>query len=449
MNAPKPATLEVVQKVSRVALSLVDSREFSFTGFDGLDEGEQFLFWELIERNSLRVNAYHAFSGASREDEVPAPTVSAAKREIDREMNRESRAAALVRALTQSGIDCIVLKGSAIGHGLIGFPNYKRMNDFDFLVKKSDAQKTVQIIESLGYFSSRAIFGKSTDVDLKKHHSPPFYLPDGSCVLGLHWDLLSPHRSERAPLDELWSAKKPLSYGGVETFRLEWSDFLIHLATHLADAKIGVRELGDCALVLRKAIPTIDTGEMIERIKKWNALAKFRRSLHFVLAAFPDLGARADIARLLQQLDTEIGQALPLETTNRAAYGEAIIWLRTLILSRIEKFFALSKLCPDPSDRYHYWKSIYLAAWSASDEDLGAVQSRIYLQGEAPSSVSRWIFPWKCIRALAKDHGPLLIVIVTAIHAVQALWTGFRLKLGILKPTGERLAVQSALMELE
>ncbi len=445
----KPETLEQIQKVSRLALSLVDPREFHLRDFDHLSDVERFFFWDLVERNSLRVNASHAFKKANREHDVPSPIARAAKRELEREANRELHAAALVQALTIAKIDCIVLKGSVIGHELLSFPGYKRMNDFDFLVKKSDALKTVQVIESLGYQSSRAIFGKSADVDFKKHHSPPFYLPDGACVLGLHWDLLSPHRSERSPLERVWANKSVFRYGDVDAFRLGWDDFLIHLAAHLSDAKIGARELGDVFLVLQKALPAINVDDLMARIREWNAIEKFRNSLGYVLAAFPVLKQRQDIQSLISALESESSEAISAKSQARIAYGEAIIWLRTLVLSRIEKCYALSRLCPDPADRFHFWKASYITAWRAKDEDIGAVRAQIYLGKGKPSTFSRWIFPWKCIRALGKDHGALLIALVTLINAIQAISIGLRLKIGWLKPTGEKLAVQGALMELE
>lgn len=64
---------------------------------------------------------------------------------------RNKRAVEFLKAFKEEGIDVIVLKGNYLAHKTYEKVGYKRMNDFDILIKKEDWDRIQDVYLRLGY----------------------------------------------------------------------------------------------------------------------------------------------------------------------------------------------------------------------------------------------------------------------------------------------------------
>jgi len=192
--------------------------------------------------------------------------------------NRNKIAIQFLRAFQDHNIDVIILKGNAFIQTIYKDVGYKKMNDFDILIKSEDWPRIEQIYYDLGYIPLG--FGWSGEKQKPAKYSPtsvPFISPDFNCMIGTQWGLKSSTTHFTVDTDELWETAVPFDFHGIPCKQLSPEYNLIHLILHLGVYKCGTRDCMDLYnLILSEEL---NVEKLFSIIKKTKAIQKSRYAL--------------------------------------------------------------------------------------------------------------------------------------------------------------------------
>ena len=170
----------------------------------------------------------------------------------EKNTRRNSEAVKFLEKFSENGIQVALLKGVAFGETVYQNPAYKRMNDIDLLVHKSDINAIYKIYDDLDYFYvGERISGNREKSDKISHLAPHFVSRDFSCIIGTQWGIKSPLSGYRIDYDGIWSRTVPLNFNGVELCMLSPEDNLLHLCLHLGRFKTSLRDMMDFYNLIR------------------------------------------------------------------------------------------------------------------------------------------------------------------------------------------------------
>lgn len=192
--------------------------------------------------------------------------------------NRNKIAMQFLQAFHEQHIEVIILKGNAFIQTIYDDVGYKKMNDFDILIKAEDWPKIEQIYYDLGYIPLG--FGWSGEKQKPAKYSPtsvPFISTDFNCIIGTQWGLKSATTHFTVDTKELWETAVPLDFHGIPCQQLSPEYNLVHLILHLGVYKCGTR---DCMDLYNLILSTpLDTEKLFSIIEKTNAIQKARYAL--------------------------------------------------------------------------------------------------------------------------------------------------------------------------
>ncbi|WP_299255331.1 nucleotidyltransferase family protein [uncultured Aquimarina sp.] len=192
--------------------------------------------------------------------------------------NRNKIAMQFLQAFHEHNIDVIILKGNAFIQTIYDDVGYKKMNDFDILIKSEDWPEIEQIYYDLGYIPLG--FGWSGEKQKPAKYSPtsvPFISTDFNCIIGTQWGLKSSTTHFTVDTNEMWDTAMPLDFHGIPGKQLSPEYNLIHLILHLGVYKCGIR---DCMDLYNLILSTnLDAERLFSIIKKTNAIQKSRYAL--------------------------------------------------------------------------------------------------------------------------------------------------------------------------
>ncbi len=143
-----------------------------------------------------------------------------------RRANEIRRAAigVIVSAFQDESIDCLLVKGIALGSFVYRDPAHRPMRDIDLLVKNDDATRAEQLLFDLGYHTER-----EHDIPADYYHLPPLCKTiDGLPVtIEIHRNLLPLHRHyPRWPLERSYPSAMSIDIDGLEAQTLSLEDTL-------------------------------------------------------------------------------------------------------------------------------------------------------------------------------------------------------------------------------
>lgn len=189
--------------------------------------------------------------------------------------DRNKVAMQFLQAFVDNNIDVIILKGNAFILTIYDDVGYKKMNDFDILIKAEDWPKIEQIYYDLGYIPLG--FGWSGEKQKPAKYSPtsvPFISTDFKCIIGTQWGLKSSTTHFTIDTEEIWNTALPLDFHEIPVKQLSPEYNLLHLILHLGVYKCGTR---DCMDLYNLILSTnINTEKLLAIIEKTNATQKSR-----------------------------------------------------------------------------------------------------------------------------------------------------------------------------
>jgi hypothetical protein len=137
------------------------------------------------------------------------------------------RATAVLRALEESRVPTMVLKGVAMTSAYYGDVGLRPMLDFDILVPAPQALAAMNVLKRLGWHGT---YHREPEKRIDVTHSVPFRDPT-SRQIDLHWHVLT--ECWHADDDRgFWEHSVPVDVNGVATRRLDATDQLMHTCVH-------------------------------------------------------------------------------------------------------------------------------------------------------------------------------------------------------------------------
>lgn len=385
-------------------------------------------FAKLIEENAVTVLTLDRLRKALNPEEyAPFKDIlcDLQKKYADIIMRNEKRIAwtrKLLQTACEAGIPVVVLKGAMLADSIYKMPGYKKMNDLDILVKKSDVEKFISLLKSIRFQSVGALIGKK-EFDPESYHTPPWVSEDLGCLIGLHWGLSSPH-AQWTP-DDIWPRTAEAVVAGVKAYRMSWEDQLLHLCIHLPFYKNGLRELADVYNLILFCEPAIQWSDFAERVRDWKAEDAAYRVLSLADAIVP-----LSLPTLLMKKWKKKSSRQTLQDTYfRTLNPSKILASRSTHIAKIEKAYAVFKLTENHQERTLAWAKMWKDLLYPKTKELKRITPSSQID-DNPSLLlmakSRVAAPLRIWNAMARDHGQLPLILMTAANMVTLAKTSMQ-----------------------
>lgn len=373
------------------------------------------LFFRLAEELSSWVNVLRKNQEWGIGLEIPARLQSKWSQFQGLQKRKEQWMLRILKSFEGAGIDVMPLKGGYLG--LFDYKNisYKKMNDFDFLVRKKDVVQASRILAEMGFRSLRRIKTDQRSLD-KDYHLAPYFTEDESTVLGLHWHLVSSNKLSYKLTESLWRrAKKKATVLGTVAYKLDPVHFLLHLCVHLPFYKIGVRELADLSYVIKTE--PVDWEEFYSLTVEYGVESRCFRVLRLVKATFPASQSHLISDGVLDRLSRRSPGYWVRDTEARVRMGVGFVLSRSVVIGKIEKSYAISLLSKNYPEKVQRW------AWSWQTL-LNPPKDEVYrLTLQKKGFISTVNASWRLYCELIREHGFFTFWGMTMVHFLMVvLW---------------------------
>ena len=172
----------------------------------------------------------------------------------------------------KENIDVIPLKGVYLADKYYKNPVTRTMCDIDLLVKKEDVRKSLEILNKIGFKSS-----KEYDYDfwLNNQKHIPAYYSKNNISIELHATLLPEGRyslkNVNIDLDNIWSSCAETCLCKQKSFRMSTENLILHLCIHIAEDKFKqkILQLLDIYQIIQNE--NINWQRLVSKSKEWNA----------------------------------------------------------------------------------------------------------------------------------------------------------------------------------
>lgn len=374
-------------------------------------ERESYL--KLAEENKLSAQLYLQLSKMKIADtELMEPLKKIYDRIKDKNEKRLEAGLPVLLDMQKQGIEVIILKGNAIAEDYFGDIGYKPMNDIDFLIRKSDIEKTLKVFSEHKLLSAAPLEEDVHKQSRMSHHAPPFFTKSMNVFFGTHWDIAAPTRGIKIPLEDFWGQKEEFQLQGKTFYRLCPLHFVFHLCVHLSAAKTGLREIGDIVKVLQFREKDISARELTGLARKAQAQEEIYEAFALIDSVISFDVVRQTMDELRKDLSASSLERIAKRTSSRLK----ILHLRTNYISKIEKTFAFFMMSEDPLEKTlllaRMWK-LYLFVPMETALKLSYEMQDVSLPVKMISLIKA---PAKISRVFIKDLGLFIFIFVTARH---------------------------------
>src|SRR5947209_8053958 len=136
-----------------------------------------------------------------------------------------------VSSLSESGIQGVPLKGSALATRIYGDIGLRPFTDIDLLIRREQLTAAEAIVLKLGYEAEVPIPAAHRNRWLKQQCELTFRRANVS-RLELHWDISHPHFALHTGVDDFWSRLRTVQLGDAKLTDLSEQDLLFTLIVH-------------------------------------------------------------------------------------------------------------------------------------------------------------------------------------------------------------------------
>jgi hypothetical protein len=406
------------------SLSLAQwTEEEKFKVGERLQKSADVRLLELIRQNAIGVIARKNISALSLVEDKNS-FLSELKSELDKDFqrfqvqfkSRESHVKLILHACSRENIPVILLKGSAFGESLYHQFSYKKMNDVDLLIPFQDVPRFIVLIKTLGFQSAGALFA-GEEISKNNHHTSPYYSSDHLCLLGIHWGLCSPFARWKIPTSDLWTAAVPMACLGESCLRLRWEHSLLHLCCHLPFYKIGTRELADVINLIRQN--SLDWNFFLTEMRRWHAEDAVYRVLSLSNALVPLEIPEEILSTAKLQASTLTCQ----DTDLRVRHPELLAQSRSTYVGKIEKAYSISRLSRNGWERSLAWFKTWQMTFLVPEKEALKICGVLPSASRFKRIAARLRAPLLVQKAMARDYGWQLFVIITVLNVMNGLWS--------------------------
>jgi hypothetical protein len=190
----------------------------------------------------------------------------------DQNRKRNKEAVKILKAFSEQNIEVAILKGNYLAHSVYNEVGYKRMNDFDILVKRVNWDKIQSIYLSLGYIPLGFGWSGEKEKPAKfSHVGMSFISPDYSCIIGSQWGLKSPTTGYSIDINRAWETAEEFTFCDMPVKALSTEFNLLHLILHMGTYKCGIR---DCMDIYNLARVKTVNNELLRAVIKESGAAE-------------------------------------------------------------------------------------------------------------------------------------------------------------------------------
>jgi len=198
--------------------------------------------WQRAEDDLLLAADVHGVAPAlaryTREHDVATAEArrlleAARTRQLMRQLSITAEIAPAGNALTESGIDWVVLKGPAVASTLWPSPEMREYHDLDLLIRPDRFSDAIDVLQSAGY----RLLDQNWPLISRQFRGELSFLSPRGVVLDVHWSAvnLAALRSRlRWSMNGLLARRRTVAMGSVSAPTLDPVDTLLHLAYHAA-----------------------------------------------------------------------------------------------------------------------------------------------------------------------------------------------------------------------
>jgi hypothetical protein len=165
-----------------------------------------FVYTEARHHHLVPLLHYHLSSIPRRA--CPTPIFNriraAAKRTAANSVVQTSELFGLVAAFDEAGIPVLTLKGPVAANSLYGDVSLRASADLDLLVRQSDAEPAIELLNRVGFEPDLSLPVPWRKVYLQTNYELTFLPKERHCSVDLHWRLIPPGYSFSSDTDELW-----------------------------------------------------------------------------------------------------------------------------------------------------------------------------------------------------------------------------------------------------
>lgn len=215
-------------------------------------------FLELVRHHRVYPTIYRKLKKIFVKDEwVPQYVIENLFRDYQRStfkmLRLSAEMASVCRALSESQILSIFLKGPLLAADLYGDISLRTSTDLDIIVPINDLHRAEELLLSLGYVKDEYIQTVLGDWKWRHYHTI-FYHREKGVKLELHWRL-SPGPAKEPSFHELWGRRRESNLVHYPVFYLGREDLFLYLVSH--GARHGwsrLRWLADINQILKQQL---------------------------------------------------------------------------------------------------------------------------------------------------------------------------------------------------
>lgn len=207
----------------------------------------------------------------------------------------------ILKALSEAGVDTVLLKGYALGQMLYNQPTLRFYSDFDLLVRVEQLDAAERQMTVLGYEPDEQQYPRTWYRE-NHHHLAPF-VRDGSLPVEVHWNLVEPAVSGhmQIDLDSIWTESRSFNVNDVTTRILCLEHLLVHLSIHAVTIhffEMGLKPLCDVCTLLERYGERLDWDKLIRTSLDWRCGRQVYLMLRLVSELFEIKLPEAALRRL-------------------------------------------------------------------------------------------------------------------------------------------------------
>tara|TARA_B110001454_G_scaffold183141_1_gene178136 strand:+ start:70981 stop:72378 length:1398 start_codon:yes stop_codon:yes gene_type:complete len=381
-----------------------------------IQENKQWNFWlHLVQLNACESLVY--LNILKHGLQIPDSILSELKSTYDKisQQNalRNAEAKTIFSKIYENHIPFVILKGQALAESLYGSVFYKKMNDVDFLVKTSSLDQLDVIYKDLNLECAASLGGSNYRKQEKfSHHWPPFFTRTMDCVLGTHWNIMTPLSKIKIDETALWSHTVPHSYLGIPCFRLNDLYFFFHLVVHLAYYKTGLKELCDPINWFRTKKNRISSTDFLKLVQTTKAYDPVYRNLCLMNRIQPD----PQLQEWISVLKPNVDPFVVTDTQYRCRELYYLVRSRSTQTSRIEKNYALFSLADMFYEKAYFLFKMWKHFIWPKKKDVIFMQSLDDSTSLIQLAIAYWKTPYLLSRVFAFDLGWKLHWLLIAKH---------------------------------
>jgi hypothetical protein len=168
------------------------------------------------------------------------------------------RAAPVLQALREAGIDLLLLKGAPIAVAYYRNPSLRAMSDIDVCIRRSQLEAADRVLGAQGWTPCAPLRS------MARHRHGLEYRHEELGSIDLHWHVLK-EVPDTAVDERFWAASEPLDFMGIPVRQLHPRDALLHTLLHglYANHEPPIRWITDSLAILNARGGDVDWAGLI------------------------------------------------------------------------------------------------------------------------------------------------------------------------------------------